>query len=164
MVERLGNDAPPSGFVWDAYRPFVLERLRGAGLHAVGGEDAVFGRDESRSAEFMLGGVVREFRCKRLQSGLNCGMGMHWQVLDVRSDRVIRSKVSIPRAMSVAVKRRGPLRRQRYRWLPQRPAIVTAPWRSNANGSNHSAKSSRRTTTAGQRSAIRQPTTFQCSD
>lgn len=88
LIERTER-ATPMRFAQDAYRALVLKQLRSAGLRAVGGADSPFGPDQSEAAELILGGAVTEYRCQRAQSTINCRIGVHWQVIDVRSNLLL---------------------------------------------------------------------------
>lgn len=67
----------------------VLEHLRSVGVRAVGAENLVFDKDETRKARFMLGGTVRELSCVSPTGNLDCSLGVEWQVLDVERDAVV---------------------------------------------------------------------------
>lgn len=67
----------------------LLERMRSKGFVAVGAENLVFGKDESRRAEFLLGGTLREVECVPHGWASNCRIGIEWQVLDVARDEVV---------------------------------------------------------------------------
>ena len=88
ITERTTRDTPMH-FEQKAYRSFILDRLRSLGIRAVGGEDDVFGRNGTRAPELLLGGVVREFECEPWGNRLNCRIGLQWQLLDVRTDRML---------------------------------------------------------------------------
>jgi hypothetical protein len=88
LIERTERDTPMR-FGQDSYRVSMLKQLRSAGLRAVGGEDSLFGPDQSGAAELLLGGAVTEYRCQRFQSTINCRIGVHWQVFDIRSNRLL---------------------------------------------------------------------------
>lgn len=88
LLFRLEDDAA-IGIAREDYRVHVLEALRSSGFNAVGAEDLVFERDRSELADYLLGGTVRELECRSLSRGLvNCRIGIRWQLLDVRADRV----------------------------------------------------------------------------
>jgi len=87
LQERTARDTPMR-FGQEVYRVFVLQPLRGLGFRAVGGEDDPFGRSTA-APELVLGGVVRELDCNRVNGAFNCRFGLEWQVLDVRAGRVI---------------------------------------------------------------------------
>jgi S1-C subfamily serine protease len=88
ITERATRDTPMR-FEQKAYRTFVLDRLRSLGVRAVGGEDDVFGRNSGRAPELLLGGVVGEFECEPWGNQVSCRIGLKWQLLEVRSERVI---------------------------------------------------------------------------
>jgi Trypsin-like peptidase domain len=88
LTERATRDTPMR-FEQRAYRSFVLDRLRALGVRAVGGEDDVFGRYSGGAPELLLGGVVGEFDCEPWGNRLSCRIGLKWQLLEVRSERVI---------------------------------------------------------------------------
>jgi S1-C subfamily serine protease len=67
----------------------LIERMRTDGFQAVGAENLVFDKDESRRAQFLLGGTVREVACNETWRSLNCRMGVEWQLLDVATEAVV---------------------------------------------------------------------------
>jgi S1-C subfamily serine protease len=88
LIVRLdGRDE--IGIVGDDYRVRLLERMRAKGFHAVGAEDLVFGKDESRSAAFVVGGTVRELECRHTRPTLSCRIGVQWQLLDVDHEAIV---------------------------------------------------------------------------
>jgi len=87
LAERTARDTPVH-FEQEAFRVFILEHLRKLGLHAVGGEEDLFGRS-LEVPELVLGGVVREFLCNQINRTYHCRFGLNWQVLDVHSGQVI---------------------------------------------------------------------------
>jgi len=87
LNERTARDTPVQ-FGQNVYRVFILDRLRSLGLRALGGEEDPFG-NAAGIPELVLGGVVREFECRPVNQAFNCRFGLDWQVLDVRSGRVV---------------------------------------------------------------------------
>src|SRR5688572_14232939 len=87
LVARLDDDE--IGFAGAAYRVHILEALRGAGFNAVGAESLVFGKDEAERADVVLGGTVKELKCRPLRRRLRCSVGIEWQVLDLERDEVV---------------------------------------------------------------------------
>ncbi len=71
------------------YKIHLIERLRERGFGAVGAENLVFDKDESRRAEFRVGGIVRALDCRDTRAGINCGLAVEWQLLDVARDSVV---------------------------------------------------------------------------
>lgn len=93
LIVRLeGHD--DIGVVGADHQVRLLERLRAKGLHAVGAEDLVFGKDESRKAEMILGGTVKELDCVDATRLLSCRIGVEWQLFDVARDGVVYSVLS----------------------------------------------------------------------
>lgn len=89
LVVRLESQ-DSIGIVGADYKIRLLERLRERGFMAVGAENLVFEKDESRRAEFRLGGIVRELDCMPVRRGVvNCSLGVEWQLLDVARDAVV---------------------------------------------------------------------------
>ena len=88
LIVRLEQDAEIA-VAGDDYRVSILENLRAAGLNAVGAEDIVFGRDNGKRAELLLGGTVRELQCQHWYSVHSCRIGIEWRVLDVQRDAVV---------------------------------------------------------------------------
>ena len=139
ITERTTRDTPMH-FEQRAYRSFILDRLRSLGIHAVGGEDDVFSRNGTRAPELLLGGVVREFECEPWGNRLNCRIGLQWQLLDVRTERVLyETTVRVveygiqTRTQSADVGRallgkglQSLLRRSRFRGLLVRPESAVA--------------------------------------
>jgi S1-C subfamily serine protease len=80
----------------------LIERMRTNGFVAVGAENLVFGKDESRRAEYLVGGTVREAACHPHASALNCRVGVEWQVLDVARDQVVYTVMSRAVVLDVA--------------------------------------------------------------
>jgi hypothetical protein len=87
LNERTARDTPMR-FEQEAYRVFILQRLRTLGIRVVGGDDDPFARP-SAGPELILGGVVRELDCKPMNGALNCRFGLEWQMFDVRTQHVI---------------------------------------------------------------------------
>ena len=64
------------------------------GVRRGGAENLVFGKDESRRAEYLVGGTVRELQCRTKYNALSCRIGVEWQVLDVVRDEVVYEVIS----------------------------------------------------------------------
>jgi S1-C subfamily serine protease len=93
LVVRLdGRDE--IGVAGADYRVRVLERMRSQGFNAVGAENLVFGRDDSKRAEYLVGGTVREVSCQKWPAKMSCRIGVEWQVLDVPDDTVVYKVMS----------------------------------------------------------------------
>ena len=93
LIVRLeGQDE--IGIAGSNYEVQLIEHMRARGFRAVGAENLVFGKDESRTAEYLVGGTVRELACLQRASGLGSPIGVEWQLLDVARDSVIYSVVS----------------------------------------------------------------------
>jgi S1-C subfamily serine protease len=69
----------------------LIERMRAKGFNAVGAENLVFGKDESRRAEYLVGGTVKELACQIGTRKASCRVGVEWQLLDVARDAVVYS-------------------------------------------------------------------------
>ncbi|HEX7480458.1 MAG TPA: serine protease [Polyangiales bacterium] len=94
LVLRLENE-DDIGVASEGYRIFILEAMRKAGLRAVGGEDLVFGKDHSAKADFLLGGTVHELQCHDKHFDPRaCRVGIDWELLDVRTDKVVYRKTA----------------------------------------------------------------------
>ncbi len=76
------------------YHVRLIERMRTRGLHAVGAENLVFGKDDTQRADFLVGGTVRELACKDARTTVTCRIGVEWQLLDVARDVVVYSVLS----------------------------------------------------------------------
>jgi S1-C subfamily serine protease len=79
-------------------RPRLLAKMRARGFTAVGAENDVFGKDEGRSAQYVVGGALVELTCKSNSDHPACRAGIEWQVLDVARDAVVytvRSRVAV---------------------------------------------------------------------
>jgi S1-C subfamily serine protease len=100
IVRIKGRDE--IGIASDDHRVRLLERMRAKGLHAVGAEDLVFGKDEGRRAEYLLGGTVRELECAEREEKLNCRLGVLWQLLDVERAARVSSGMSRAAVLDVA--------------------------------------------------------------
>jgi S1-C subfamily serine protease len=72
----------------------LIERLRAKGFSGVGAENLVFGKDDTRRAQYLIGGTVRELACVQRGRTLGCRVGVEWQVLDVTRDQVVYSVMS----------------------------------------------------------------------
>jgi serine protease Do len=78
------------GLVKQDYRIFILEALREWGFNAVGAENLVFDKDYSSRADFVLGGTLREIRCRHQSRKLyGCRVAIEWQLLDASRDVVV---------------------------------------------------------------------------
>ena len=86
LVRLEGRDEV--GFANVDYRIHLIEHLRARGFNAVGAENLLFEKDESRRAAFRIGGIVRELQCVQMRGGTRCAVGVEWQVLDVARDAV----------------------------------------------------------------------------
>ena len=72
------------------YRVFILEDLRARGFNAVGAENLVFEKDDSDRADYVLGGTVREVKCRERAGKIaNCYLGIEWELLDTQRDEVV---------------------------------------------------------------------------
>ncbi len=88
IVVRLeGRDE--IGLAGADYRIHLIEHMRERGFTAVGAENLVFDKDESQRAEFRVGGIVKELDCTHTRGGMNCGLAVEWQLLDVARDAVV---------------------------------------------------------------------------
>ena len=72
----------------------LIEHMRARGLNAVGAENLVFGRDETRRAQYLVGGTVKELACEVSKDHVRCRIGVEWQLLDVASDAVVYAVLS----------------------------------------------------------------------
>lgn len=89
MIVRLDR-GDTIGLAGQNLRVQVLEHLRAKGVTAVGAENLVFEKDDTKKARFMLGGTINEVACHAPDGALvNCRMGIEWQVLDVATDTVV---------------------------------------------------------------------------
>jgi S1-C subfamily serine protease len=68
--------------------------MRAKGFVAVGAENLVFGKDETRRADYLVGGTVREAVCRGSTYSMSCRIGVEWQVLDVAQDQVVYTVTS----------------------------------------------------------------------
>jgi S1-C subfamily serine protease len=90
LVVRLeGSDE--IGIASGDFQVRLIERMRTRGFDAVGAENLVFGKDESRRAEYLVGGTVKELACRPREAHLSCRIGVEWQLLDVPRDQVVYS-------------------------------------------------------------------------
>jgi serine protease Do len=87
LVSRVDEDE--IGFAGAAYRVHILEALREAGVNAVGAESLVFNKDDAERADVVLGGIVKELRCRPWHLRLRCSVGIEWQLLDRERDEVV---------------------------------------------------------------------------
>jgi S1-C subfamily serine protease len=87
LVARLDNDE--IGFANAQYRVHILEALRDAGFNAVGAENLVFGKDDAERADVVLGGTVKELKCRQMRAQLRCRVGIEWQLLDRERDQIV---------------------------------------------------------------------------
>ncbi|MFZ5482339.1 MAG: S1C family serine protease [Myxococcota bacterium] len=84
---RLLGQAP------EAYRTHFLEKMRARGLDARGAEDVLFGRDESATADFLLGGTVTDIDL-RFENPVRVEVSVEWKLLDARRDAVVYTVVT----------------------------------------------------------------------
>lgn len=89
------------------YKIHLIERMRERGFAAVGAENLVFDKDESRRAEFRVGGIVRELDCRETRMGTNCGLAVEWQLLDVARDAVVYKVLTRGTVLGVAESNRS---------------------------------------------------------
>lgn len=74
----------------DGIKLMIIEQLRSAGHDARGGENLVFGKDESSTARFLLGGMVRDMDCIDRGYGTGrCQIEVNWSLLDKKIDKVV---------------------------------------------------------------------------
>ncbi len=90
LVLRVDNNTTGIAIAPDEFRVLLLERLRALHVEAVGAESLVFGKDETRRAERLLGGTIRRLECER-HLLLNCRISIEWEVLDVVTQKVVYS-------------------------------------------------------------------------
>ncbi|HVJ16361.1 MAG TPA: S1C family serine protease [Polyangiaceae bacterium] len=88
LLFRINNEER-IGVAKEQFAIFILETLRERGFNAVGAENLVFDQDKSTSAEFLLGGTVRELDCLEQRRRVNCRIAIEWQLLDVRAGNVV---------------------------------------------------------------------------
>lgn len=108
LIVRLeGKD--DIGIAGPDFRVRLLERMRADGFDAVGAENLVFGKDESRRAQFVVGGTVREVACRNKFDSVSCRVGVEWQVLDVARDAVVYTVMSRVALINVPQDEKGQL-------------------------------------------------------
>ncbi len=76
----------------DQFNLLMLEELRKVGYNVLGGEEAVFTRDESSKARLALGGTLQELDCYDVRSSATdaqCDIGVAWELYDRHEGRVI---------------------------------------------------------------------------
>lgn len=88
LVLHLDGD-DEIGLAGSDLRVLLLERLRERGIHAVGAENLVFGKDEANRATHRLGGTIRQIRCLKQSGVIRCWLGIEWLILDVARDTVV---------------------------------------------------------------------------
>jgi S1-C subfamily serine protease len=88
LVVRL-DSSDEIGIAATDFHVRMIEHMRERGFDAVGAENLVFGKDESRRAEYLVGGTVREVECREHTGLLSCSVGVEWQLLDVERDQVV---------------------------------------------------------------------------
>jgi S1-C subfamily serine protease len=104
-VVLRASDGRNLGFAEPSVRWGLLEGLRKAGFHGVGDENPLFGKDETASAEYLIGATVRELECVGMLSDpiASCRIGVEWQLFDVAADRVVyavTTRVAVLNTMS----------------------------------------------------------------
>jgi len=62
--------------------------IRSAGYNVPGGEKSIFKEDSLPDSDYLLAGTITEFDCSSEQDD-TCGIAVHWELLDRRSDTVV---------------------------------------------------------------------------
>ena len=87
VVEAEDSDAV--FFAGTSFATVILAELKRLGFSVVGYEDPVFGRDRSSEAPLVLGGTVLDYECRVVDSDLNCGVTVRWELFDRRVADVV---------------------------------------------------------------------------
>jgi serine protease Do len=91
LLIRLASK-PEISVATEDWRIVMLETLRSEGFKALGAENLVFGVDHSGTADFVLGGTVKELSCKIEQGETDCcRAGVQWELFNTSSEKVTYS-------------------------------------------------------------------------
>lgn len=83
----------------DGYAVSILDRMRELGLAGKGGEDLLFGGDQGKEADLVLGALVTAFHFTGLLGKYNVELTVEWQLYDRRTGQIV-FKSALPGAGS----------------------------------------------------------------
>ncbi|MBN2528318.1 MAG: trypsin-like peptidase domain-containing protein [Deltaproteobacteria bacterium] len=74
----------------EGYRLGLIQLLRKYGFNALGGENALFGKDNSAAARFHLGGVIERISCigAAYRVVQDCEIQVTWELMDTQVNKV----------------------------------------------------------------------------